>query len=143
MRKLTAGVIVLAVVACSPEYGKGFRSSDAEYMDLFLAQLEQDAIPHKIDQNGMILYKPADAKKIEEIHEKVKARLSLVSSLKFEEEVAREYLKSLLDEKGLRYSVEERDGGIWIKWYPESKEQEKEMEMAVVQHVFALKAGAQ
>jgi len=143
MRKISAGIILLALVACSPEYGKGFRSSDGEYMEIFLAQLEKEAIPHKIDQDGMVRYKPADAKKIEIIHEKVKARLALVSSLKFEEKEAREYLKSLLEEKGLGYSVEEQDDGIWIKWYPESKEQESEVQMAVVKHIFNLNAGVQ
>ena len=143
MRKISACIILLALFACSPEYGKGFRSSDAEYMDLFLAQLEKDAIPHKIDHNGMVLYKSADEKKIEEIHEKVKARLALVSSLKFEEEEAREYLRSLLEKKGIGYTVEERNDGIWIKWYPESKEQENEVQMAVVQHILDLKADVQ
>ena len=143
MRKTYAGVILLALVACSPEYGKGFRSSDIEYMDLFLAQLEKEAIPHNIGSDGMILYKLTDETKVQEIHKKVKARLALVSSLKFEEAEAREYLKALLEEKDLKYSVEERDDGIWIKWYPESKEQEAEVQMAVVQHVFDLKAGTQ
>lgn len=142
MRKISAVFVVLALVACSPEYGKGFRSSDSEYMELFLAQIEKEAIPHEIDQNGMVRYKHADAEKIEEIHEKVKARMALVSSLKFEEEEAREYLKKLLKEKGFTYSVEERTDGVWIKWYPESKEQSNEVQMAVVQHIFDLKAGA-
>lgn len=68
--------------------------------------------------------------------------MALVSSLKFEEEEAREYLKKLLKEKGFTYSVEERTDGVWIKWYPESKEQSNEVQMAVVQHIFDLKAGA-
>jgi hypothetical protein len=141
MKYLASGILLFALVACSPEYGKGFRASDAEYMSLFLTQLDRYAIAYKVDQTGMVYYKSADEKKVEEIHEKVKARLALASSLKFEEDPAREYLKALLQKKGLEYSVEERADGTWIRWYPESEEQEHEVQMAVVQHIFAVKAG--
>jgi len=88
----------------------------------------------------MVRYKSEDQVAVKEIHEIIKNKQSRATSVKYEEAEAREYLKSLLDSQGIEYKEEKGVGGIWIKWYPESKEQEKEIEMKVVQYIFDLKA---
>ena len=142
MRGAAAIILSIAIAACSAEYGKGFRSTDAEYMRLFVAQLQRDGISYKESDDGAVLYRSSDENAVKLVHDQVKRRLSLAISVKYEEVEAREYLSSLLKAKGLSYTEEGKEDGVWIKWYPESKKQQKDVEMEVVQYILSLKAGA-
>lgn len=128
------------MVACSAEYGKGFRTTDAEYADEFVTQLNIEGIPHKKENDGLIRYKSMDEEKVKKIHERVKIKLSSAVSLKYEEPEAISYLKELLSAKELEFKEEEKDGEVWVKWYPKSDEQKNEIEMNVVNYILKLKA---
>lgn len=38
------------------------------------------------------------------------------------------------------FIISEKPDGTWIKWFPESEQQDKDVSMKVVQHVFDLQA---
>jgi len=128
------------MVACSAEYGKGFRTPDAEYADEFVAQLNIESISHKQEDDGFIRYKVEDEEKVKKIHERVRNKLSSAILVKYEEPEAMGYLKDLLNAKELEFKEEEKDGEVWVKWYPKSDEQKNEIEMNVVNYILKLKA---
>ncbi len=131
---------MIVLLACSPDYGKGFHTSSKEYMRHFVSELEKNNISFIVESDGMVLYKAKDEDSVAKIHSKIKHKLTSSTAVKYEEVEARDYLKALLESKNIDYEEEHRDDGIWIKWYPESEEQKNKIHMSVVNHVFDIKS---
>ena len=132
MRWLATLSITLLLVACTSEDVQGFRSSDKQYMEELVFLLQKAGVPYQEYQDGSIRYKSTD----EDAVRKIRERITNAVSVRYEEEEAREYLKSLLSEGNREFREELKDGQVWIRWYPETEGQEKEIEMKVVQYVF-------
>ncbi len=139
-RNIIALGFVFLLAACAPEYGKGLRSSDEDYMKKFIAELNEGGISYVIAKDGMVRYKTNDEGAVREIHKKLRKTLARSNAVKYDEPEARDYFKSILKDKGLEFEEEQREDGIWIKWYPENDVQRDEIQMEVVKYMFDLKA---
>jgi len=127
---------MVMLLACSPDYGKGFHTSSKEYMELFVSELEKNNISFIVESDGMVLYKSKYESSVVKIHNKIKNKLASSTAVKYKEVDARNYLKSILESKDIDFKEEHRDDGVWIKWYPESEEQKNKIHRSVVNHEF-------
>jgi hypothetical protein len=134
-------VLAVGIFGCSApdSFDRALRSSNVEEIsDLRILMTKhgityEDAVP----ENGMegFSYRSADEPRIGLLRQKLNRQIAV----KYKEPEAREYMQKLLTEMNHDFIVSERSDGIWIKWFPES-DQDKEISMKVVQHVFAMQA---
>jgi hypothetical protein len=134
--------LALGLLSCSPagEFDKGLRSTNLERVGDFRTLMTKHGIPHRntAPENGMegFFYRSADEPRIDLLREK----LDRQTSVKYEEPEARAYLQRLLTEMSHDFIVTDKSDGTWIKWFPESENQQNEIEMKVVEYIFELKA---
>jgi hypothetical protein len=83
-----------------------------------------------------LAYRSADESRVALLRRK----LDRQTSVKFKEREARDYLQKLLTEMNHDFIVSEKPDGTWIKWFPESEQQDKDVSMSVVRHMFDLQA---
>ena len=135
-------VLVLGVLGCSPhdEFDRALRSSNHEEISDLRILMTKHGVPHKNPdpEKGMegFAYRSVDQQRFESLRQK----LNRQTSVKFKEPEARDYLQKLLTEMNHDFIISEKPDGTWIKWFPESEQQEKDVSMKVVQHVFDLQA---
>lgn len=140
--RTTLVVIAAGLLGCSPHDGfdRAYGSSNPEQMSDLGALLDKHGIPYrKTDsENGMqrFAYRSADESGVALLRRK----LDRQTSVKFKEPEAREYLQELLAQMNHDFIISEKPDGIWIKWFPESEQQDKDVSMKVVQHMFDLQA---
>lgn len=134
--------LVLGALGCSPQDGfdRALRSSNHEEIGDLRILMAKHGVPHKNTEprNGMegFAYRSADQQRFEALRQK----LNRQTSMKFKEPEARDYLQKLLTEMNHDFIISEKSDGIWIKWFPDSEQQDKDVSMKVVQHVFDLQA---
>jgi hypothetical protein len=135
-------VLVLGVVGCSPHDGfnRALRSSNHEEISDLRILMTKHGVPHKNTdpEKGMegFAYRSVDQQRLESLRQKLNSQ----TSVKFKEPEARAYLQKLLTEMNHDFIVSEKPDGTWIKWFPESEQQDKDVSMKVVRHVFDLQA---
>lgn len=139
-----AAVVVLAfaVLGCSPHDGldRALRSSNHEEIGDLRTLMTKHGVPYKntAPEKGMegFAYRSIDQERFESLRQK----LNRQTSVKLKEPEARDYLQKLLTELNHDFIISEKPDGIWIKWFPESEQQQKDVSMKVVQHMFDLQA---
>lgn len=135
-------VLVLGVLGCSPhdEFDRALLSSNHEEISDLRILMAKHGVPYKdtAPENGKegLSYRSVDRQRFESLRQKLN-RQTLV---KYKEPEAREYLQKLLTEMNHDFMITEKPDGIWIKWFPESQQQEKDVSVKVVQHLFDLQA---
>lgn len=135
-------VLVLGVLGCSPHDGfdRALSSSNHEEISDLRILMTKHGVPHKNTdpEKGMegFAYRSADQQRFESLRQKLNRQISV----KFKEPEARDYLQKLLTEMNHDFIISEKPDSTWIKWFPESEQQEKDVSMKVVQHVFDLQA---
>jgi hypothetical protein len=134
--------IALGLLGCSPHDGfdRAYGSSNPEQMSDLRLLLSKHGIPYRDTdpRSGMerFAYRSADESRVALLRRK----LDRQTSVKFKEPEAREYLQRLLTEMNHDFIVSEKPDGIWIKWFPESEQQDQNVSMQVVQYMFDLQA---
>lgn len=135
-------VAFLTLQACVPAGGhdRNVMSTDAEYIADLRALLAKQGVPHEntADKAGMegIAYSSSDEPQVVAARDRHKRRIAV----KHHEAEAREYLVTLLSNMGHHFVVMEKPDGVWIKWFPESEEQRKEVDAKVLQHMVGLQS---
>jgi len=97
--------------------------------------LSQSGIPFREDA-GYIFYDKEYKKAFDEVLIKVNESVSGGVSVRYEDAASRQYHKQLLREQGIKYLIEYKDGDEWIRWYPESDEQQAAIELKVAEKNF-------
>lgn len=134
--------LTLGLFSCSSpdEFDRGLRSSNLERISDFRTLMTKHGIPHRntAPENGMegFFYRSADEPRMQLLRDK----LDRQTSVKFEEPEAQAYIQELLTEKNYDFIVTEKKDGTWIKWFPESENQETKMNMRVVEYIFDIQA---
>ena len=127
---------------CSPRDGfdRALRSSNLEEISDLRILMTKHSVPYQNteSENGMegFSYRSVDEPRMASLRQK----LNRQTSVKYKEPEAREYLQKLLSEMNHDFIVAEKPDGIWIKWFPESEQQNRDISVKVVQHVFDLQA---
>jgi hypothetical protein len=135
-------VLVLVVLGCSPHDGfdRALRSSNHEEISDLRILMTKHGVAYKSTdpEKGMegFAYRSVDQEPFESLRQK----LNRQTAMKFKEPEARDYLQKLLTELNHDFIISEKPDGTWIKWFPESEQQQKDVSMKVVQHMFGLQA---
>ena len=135
-------ILALGLFGCSPHDGfdRALRSSNHEEIQDLRTLMTKHGVPYTNTEpeKGMegFTYRSVDQQRFESLRQK----LNRQTVVKFKEPEARDYLQKLLMEMNHDFVVSEKPDGTWIKWFPESEQQDKDVSMKVVQHVFDLQA---
>ena len=121
----------------SYEGERGFGSTDNNEMAELKNELKKAGIPFRESEDGVIKYQSKYDEEVNRLDKEISGGVAE----EFDDENSREYFKSLLTSKQMKYRVEPRDDGEWIRWYPRDEKEQKDFEMKVVQHAFALQHG--
>jgi len=133
--KATAAIAaVLAVAACFGEGENGFKDSRPEFVQEVKTALATSKIPFRVDAEGFIRYSSSHEAAVTRIKDRLEKEMSGGVSLKLEDQESRNYLESLLASMGMKYWVQPRSDGEYILWHPQSKKQEEEVMLKVVEH---------
>jgi len=130
---LTLGLVL--IVGCTGSGERGFKSDRPEFMQQLRVALSQSGIPFREDA-GYIFYDKEYKKAFDEVLIKVNESVSGGVSVRYEDAASRQYHKQLLREQGIKYLIEYKDGDEWIRWYPESDEQQAAIELKVAEKNF-------
>lgn len=139
---LAVVILALGVLGCSPKDGfnRAMFSTDAEHISDLRTLMAKHGIAYRDSEpEGSMVgfaYRGADELRVG----KLKAKMGRQTAVKYKEAEAREYLQHLLTEMKHDFIVSEKTDGIWIKWFPDSEQQEKDVSMKVVQYLFDLQA---
>ena len=132
----------LLLTSCSPEYEKGFHSTESGYMDNFESELIKRHIPFVKEKDGRIYYNSSNEDAVEKIHSQLNKKFSSAAFVKYKKPEVREYLEQLLTSKNIEHREEIIDGEVWIKWYPKDEIQQNKIQMEVVNYMFNLQSKA-
>lgn len=132
----------LSLFGCGSSNEQGIRDSREEFMMEFQKALTENGIPFKTDDEGYIRYSREHKEAVEKIKNQVDKSMASEVGSKFEDEMATGYFRKLLDERGISYRTETREDGEWTFWHPKSKDQQTEIEMKVVSHIFEQRKGS-
>lgn len=131
--------LLLINSGCTDDGERGFQSSDKKYMEEIKIALKSSDIPFREDKDGLIRYQSTHEVSVNRIRQEVQKEISGGNAVRFEDKESREFLKRLLSAKKMKYRVEIRENGEWIRWYPVSESQRREIEMIVIEHYFDLR----
>jgi hypothetical protein len=123
---------------CTDNGDGGFNSSRTEFMSEVKAALTKSGVPFQEAKDGTIRYQGKYREAVTRIRDEVEKKISGGLAVKYKDKESREYLIGLLSSRGMKYRVETREDGEWIRWYPQSETQAEEIGMKVVQHNFDL-----
>ena len=119
---------------------KSFYSTDAEYVQDLRTLMTRRGLQHQdaAPRDGMVglAYLRADDAKVDAIQ----LMLSRQVMTKHKDPEATEHLQRVLAGMGLDFIAVKQDDGIWIKWYPETERQMKEVDRQVFRFVSDLRA---
>jgi hypothetical protein len=101
--------------------------------------LKEANISYREDEEGFLRYRREDAGTATRIRENLEHELHGGVAIKYEDVETTQYLRDMLISLGIKYRVENRADGEWTRWYPQNEQQEKEIPMKVVEHVFEIK----
>ena len=129
MRILIVAAIVLATVACSGggEFDRRMISSDENYMSEVAGELDAAGVDFRAARDGAIVYRSRDEEAFKAIEERVKKDIAAATYAKLESKEHKQQFVALLDAGRKRYRVERRPDGVWIRWYPSSDEEAREV----------------
>jgi len=138
-RLLVAFAVLLSVGACSKsEKDMGFKSSQQEVMREMKAALTKSGIQYHVDADGFIRFRGNDQEAVMRIRGDVEQLVADGQAIRYDKASAA-YLKSLLSSEGLKFSVEVRDDGEWIRWHAQNLQQQAEIDMKVAQYTISMR----
>ncbi len=129
---ILSSLIIGCNISVSDE--RGFKTSNTEYMNNLMLLLDKRGIQYQYS-GGYIRYKKKDEAEFKDAQE----RLYSVKGAKFEEEEVRNYYRNLLDEESIDYIIPQKDNGTWTLWWPDSENQQREIELKTVEYAFSLR----
>ena len=119
---------------------KSFYSTDAEYVQDLRALMARRGLQHHDapPREGMagVAYLRADDAAVDAIQ----LMLSRQVMTKHKDPEATDYLQRVLADLGQEYIAVKQEDGLWIKWFPESDRQMKEVDRQVARFVSDLHA---
>lgn len=131
---IAIALIALLATACSHSTDRTFKSSDAAFMAELEMALTQAGVPYKTDADGAIDYPSKDEKAFTAVRDQVDRDRHDGVLVRYDDDTSLDYLKTLLIQQGLKFRVEKRQDGEWVRWYPKDKAQETAMNLKVMQH---------
>ena len=105
----------------SRQYSTGFKSTDDEYMQALMDELDNRGIEYSVNSDGAINYR-IERQVVDQIHEQVRYRLHGAIGFKIESEGSLEDFKKYLDMQDIEYYEETRPDGMWVMYYPPDQE---------------------
>lgn len=126
--------------ACTGEHESAFKSNLPDFDQELKSGLAASNIPFREDAEGFVRYSSKHEAAVQEIKDRILKEMTSGSAWRLDDEATRDYLKGLLGQMGMKYRVQPREDGVWIRWYPRSKEQELEVQMKVAQHIARTRA---
>lgn len=126
----------IPLLGCDSNNEQGIIDSREEFMTEFKKALTENNIPFTVDDKGYVRYSKKHKEAVERIKRQVDERRVTEVGSKFQDELSTRYFRKLLDERGIRYRAVNRNDGQWTYWNPESRQQQEEIEMKVVDHAF-------
>jgi hypothetical protein len=93
-------------------------------------------------RDGSIAYRSRDEETFKSIEERLKKDIAASTYAKFESEEQKKQFLALLDAGRKRYRVERRPDGEWIRWYPSSDEEARELTARALENSIAARAAA-
>jgi hypothetical protein len=138
-RRVIAIFCTALVLGCPgpDDFGRGFKDTRPEYMRELVTQLRASGVEYREGEDGMLRYRNRDEEKVKSIRLAVDSALSSGDELKWESEEHRRYFVEILEASHKKYRVEEREDGVWIRWYPENPAEAKELPGRVLERVMA------
>ena len=120
---------MLVTAACSPggEFDRHVTSPDENYVSELAGELDAAGVDFRARRDGSIAYRSRDEDAFRIIEERVKKDIAAATYAKFESEEQKKQFIALLNAGKKRYRVERKPDGEWIRWYPSSEEEAREM----------------
>ena len=135
-------LLLLALAGCMrfDDREKSFYSTDAEYVQDLRTLMARRGLQHQdaAPRDGMagVTYLRADDPKVDAIQ----LMLSRQVMTKHKDPEATEHLQRVLAAMNQEFLVVRQEDGTWIKWFPESDRQMKEVDLQVARFVSDLHA---
>jgi hypothetical protein len=144
MRLLIVASIILVTVACSGagEFDRRMSSTDDNYMSELAGELDAAGVEFRARRDGSIAYRSRDEHTFRSIEERLKKDIAAGTYAKFESEEQKKQFIALLDASHKRYRVERKPDREWIRWYPSSDEEAREMTARALENWIAVRAAA-
>jgi len=134
--------LVLSIGACSPAgHERGFKSSETELMQELKRALEGAGVPFREDPDGFIRYPDEYQGSFLKIRAAVEAEIMGGVAMRVDDRRLRDIMVELLSELGLKHRFETRKDGEWIRWYPESLQQQAAMDLKLAERMANLQQG--
>ena len=142
MRLLIIPSILLVTVACSGagEFDRRTSSSDENYVSELAGELDAAGVDFRAPRDGSIAYRSRDEHTLRSIEERLKKDIAAGTYVKVESEEHKKQFIALLDAGRKRYRVERKPDGEWIRWYPSSDEEAREMTARALENSSAVRA---
>ena len=115
-------------------------SSDENYVSELAGELDAAGVDFRALRDGSIAYRSRDEHAFRSIEERVKKDIAAGTYAKFESEEQKKQFIVLLDAGNKRYRVERKPDGEWIRWYPSSAEEAREMTARALENSIAGRA---
>ena len=141
MKVVLAVLLVLCAAACTGETERGLKDSRPEFMREMKEVLSKSSIPFREDAEGFIRYSSKHDQAVNQIREALHKELQGGVVWGIDDQASREYLIGLLSGMGVKYILEPRADREWIRWYPKSETQEREVGLKLAE--FRFKASQQ
>ena len=109
-----------------------YSTPDEKYMAALARVLRSNNVPFRLERNGALTYSGADAPKVDALQAMAMNHLEGIAT-RYESAEMNVYLRKVLNEHGMEYTVEKRDDGEWTRWFPDSDKQEEEVRELVRQ----------
>jgi len=144
MRLLMVASILLVTVACSGagEFDRRTSSADENYVSELAGALDAAGVDFRAPRDGSIAYRSRDEDTLRSIEERLKKDIAAGTYVKLESEEHKKQFISLLNAGRKRYRVERRPDGEWIRWYPSSDEEAREVTVRALGSSSAVRATA-
>lgn len=124
------------LIGCGSSDELGIKDSRGDFMVEFRKALTENNIPFSVDDEGYVRYSKEHKEAVERFKRQLDERRSTEVGSKFEDEISTLYFRKLLDERGIRYRAVIREGSEWTYWNPQSRKQQKEIEMEFITYAF-------
>lgn len=136
-------IVLLINVGCTRGGDHSFSSAEPEFMTELKAALTQAGVPYQEEADGAIKYKSENEKAFAAVRDQLDHDMHSGVLVRYDDDTSLDYLKILLTTQGLKFRVEKKKDGEWVRWYPKDKAQEQAMNLKVMEHQIDLKECAQ
>lgn len=139
MKRFFGCLVILSFLlasGCGSDSERGIKDDRQSFMTELRGRLADNNIPFRVDEEGYVRYPKKYESAVKRITVDIDTKLASEVGTRFEDDIATTYFRKLLDNKGINYRTEIREDGKWTFWYPESDQQQKQIEMEVISFTF-------